>query len=113
MTDVVSLTALADELIAAARASSAGRSARTIHGGQKHALRQTVLALAGGRSLGEHGSPGEATLYVLAGRVRLSAGEASWEGAAGDHLTIPPARHDLAAIDDSAVLLSVVATAGE
>lgn len=107
--DVLSLTTLADEQIAAARASSAGRSAHTIHGGQGHALRQTVLALAAGRALGEHESPGEATLQVLAGRVRLSSGDDSWEGAAGDHLVIPPHRHDLAAIDDSAVLLSVVA----
>lgn len=110
--DILSLTALADEQIHAARASSAGRSAHTIHGGRGHALRQTVLALAGGRSLGEHESPGEATLHVLAGRVRLSAGDASWEGTPGDYLVLPPARHDLAAIDDSAVLLSVVTAAG-
>jgi quercetin dioxygenase-like cupin family protein len=106
--DVLSLTALADEQLAAARASSAGRSAHTIHGGQAHALRQTVLALVADRALGEHESPGEATLQVLAGRVRLSAGEDSWELATGDFLVIPAARHDLAAIDDSAVLLSVV-----
>ena len=71
--DALSLTALADEQIAAARASSAGRSARTIHGGHTHALRQTVLALLAGQALGEHESPGEATLQVLVGRVRLSA----------------------------------------
>jgi quercetin dioxygenase-like cupin family protein len=106
--DAVSLTALAEEQVAAARASSAGRSARTIHGGQSHALRQTVLALVAGQALGEHESPGEATLQVLAGRVCLSAGDDSWEASTGDYLIIPPARHDLAAIDDSAVLLSVV-----
>jgi quercetin dioxygenase-like cupin family protein len=106
--DAVSLTALAEEQVAVARASSAGRSARTIHGGQTHALRQTVLALVAGQALGEHESPGEATLQVLAGRVRLSAGDDSWEAATGDYLIIPPARHDLTAIDDCAVLLSVV-----
>jgi len=106
--DVLSLTALADEQVAAARASAAGRSAHTIHGGQTHALRQTVLALLAGRALGEHESPGEATLQVLAGRVRLSAGDNSWEAATGDYLVIPGARHDLAAIDDCAVLLTVV-----
>ena len=106
--DVMSLTALVAEQVAAARTSSAGRSARTIHGGQTHALRQTVLALVAGRALGEHESPGEATLHVLAGRVRLSVGNDCWEAATGDYLVIPPARHDLAAIDDSAVLLSVV-----
>jgi quercetin dioxygenase-like cupin family protein len=109
--DVLSLTALADEQVAAARASSAGRSAHTIHGRQTHALRQTVLALVAGRALGEHESPGEATLQVLVGRVRLSAGDDSWEAATGDYLVIPPASHDLAAIDDSAVLLSVVTDA--
>ncbi|GIF01527.1 cupin domain-containing protein [Paractinoplanes rishiriensis] len=109
--DVVSLSALAAEQVAAAHASSTGRCARTIHGRQTHALRQTVLALVAGRTLGEHESPGEATLQVLAGRVRLSAGGESWEAATGDYLDIPPARHDLAAIEDCAVLLSVVSTA--
>ena len=112
-TDILSLTTLAGEQLTAARASSAGRSAHSIHGGQAHALRQTVLALVAGRALGEHESPGEATLLVLAGKVRLSAGDESWEAAAGDYLAVPPARHDLAAIDDSVVLLSVVAAARE
>jgi quercetin dioxygenase-like cupin family protein len=111
--DVLSLTALAAEQIAAARASSAGRSARPVHGGSAHALRQTVLALAAGRALSEHESPGEATLQVLVGRVRLRSGADSQEAAAGDYLVIPPARHDLAAIEDSAVLLSVVTATRE
>jgi len=106
--DVVSLTALAEEQITAARASSAGRSAHTLHGGPGHALRRTVLALLGGRSLGEHESPGEATLQVLTGKVRLSTAGESAEAIAGDCLAIPPARHDLAAIEDSVVLLSVI-----
>lgn len=106
--DPVSLTRLAEEQLAAARASSAGRSARTIGGGQAHRLRQTVLALLAGRSLGEHDSPGDATLQVLVGRVRLATADAAVEAGAGDHLAIPPVRHDLAAIEDSVVLLSVV-----
>lgn len=103
-----SLTALTEDLLAQARAASSGRSAHTVHGGHEHSLRQTVLALAAGFALGEHDSPGEATLQVLAGRVRLRAGEESVEAAAGDYLLIPPTRHDLAAIEDSVVLLSVV-----
>ena len=110
--DVLSLSVLAEEQIAAAHASAGGRSARTIHGGRTHALRQTVLALVAGRALGEHESPGEATLQVLTGRVRLSAGDDSWEAAMGDYLVIPAARHNLAAIDDCVVLLSVVTSAG-
>lgn len=103
-----SLESLAAELIAKAAASSAGRAAHTIHGGREHALRQTVIALSADTALGEHESPGEATLQVLAGRVRLHAGDDQVEATAGDHLLIPPVRHDLAAIEDSAVLLTVV-----
>ncbi len=103
----LSLERLIDEQLTAARSASAGRSARTIHGGQEHALRQTVIALAAGHSLGEHESPGEATLQVLRGSVRLQADAETWSGTAGDFLRIPDARHDLEAVDDSAVLLTV------
>lgn len=105
--DCTSLNDLADEHLAAAHEHSAGRSAHTVYGGQEHALRQTLIALVAGRRLGEHESPGEATLHVLRGSVRLHAGENTWDGGAGAHLVIPPARHDLEAIEDSAVLLTV------
>ena len=105
--DSTSLTALTDELLATAQQHNAGRSAHTVYGGQGHALRQTLIALVAGHRLGEHESPGEATLQVVRGRVALHAGDDSWEGTAGDHATIPPARHDLEALEDSAVLLTV------
>jgi hypothetical protein len=54
----LTLTALADGQVVAARAASSGRSARTIHGGHEHALRQTLVGLAAGRGLSEHESPG-------------------------------------------------------
>lgn len=106
-----SLTALADSQLAAAREASSGRSAVTVFGGREHDLRQTLIALAEGHALGEHESPGEATLQVLQGRVRLSSAEESWEGQVGDLLVIPPARHDLAAVADSVVLLTVATRA--
>lgn len=106
-----SLTALTDSQLAAAREASSGRSAVTVFGGREHDLRQTLIALAEGHALGEHESPGEATLQVLQGRVRLSSAEESWEGQAGDLLVIPPARHDLAALADSVVLLTVATRA--
>ena len=84
-----------------------GRSAHTVHGGHEHALRQTLIALTAGSGLAEHDSPGEATLQVLRGRVRLTTAGESAEAAAGDLLVIPPQRHSLEAIDDSAVLLTV------
>ena len=45
-------------------------------------------------SLGRFGE--EATLQVLSGTIRLTAGDDVWEGTSGDHLVIPPHRHDLA-----------------
>jgi quercetin dioxygenase-like cupin family protein len=103
----LSLATLVSEHIVAARAASSGRSARTIHGGQQHCLRQTLLALAAGHSLGDHDSPDEATLYVLYGHVRLTTATQTWKATAGDYLVIPTQRHNLTAIDDSAVLLTV------
>jgi len=106
-----SLPNLVEEQLDAARAATSGRAAVTVHGGHEHDLRQTVIALVEGRSLGEHESPGEATLHVLRGRVRLVAGEDSWQGEEGDYLVIPPARHDLTALSDAAVLLTVATRA--
>ncbi|KRF19078.1 LuxR family transcriptional regulator [Nocardioides sp. Soil797] len=102
-----SLTQLVDTQLETARSASAGRSATTVHGGREHDLRQTVIALAAGNSLGEHESPGEATLQVLRGEVRLHAGGSTWEGVEGDYLLIPSERHDLEALTDAAVLLTV------
>ena len=75
-----SLTALAREQLKIARETSNGRSARTVFGGHEHVLRQTVIALAAGHRLDEHASPGEATVFVLTGRVRMASGGAEWEG---------------------------------
>ena len=102
-----SLTALVDELLTEAGSASSHRAARTIYGGRAHDLRQTVIALTRNASLGEHESPGEATLQVLAGQVRLQAGDDAWTAYAGDYLLVPPRRHDLHAEADSVVLLTV------
>jgi quercetin dioxygenase-like cupin family protein len=103
----LSLDALAREQLDAARREPAGRAAHTAVGGHEHVLRQTVIALLGGRSLAEHENPGEATVYVLRGRVRLVTDAAHWEGRRGDLIIVPPNRHSLEALEDSAVLLTV------
>ena len=110
MTAKFSLTATAHEHLEIARRGSNGRSSQTVYGGHEHVLRQTVIALAATQSLHEHNSPGEATVYVLIGRVRVSAGDVSWDGVSGDLIIIPAERHALLALEDSAVLLTVANT---
>jgi quercetin dioxygenase-like cupin family protein len=105
--DKLSLVATARELGRKASDSSNGRAAHTVYGGHDHTLRQTVIALVAGESLAEHENPGEATVHVLSGRVRLSSGQTSWEGRSGDLIAVPQARHSLEALEDAAVLLTV------
>jgi quercetin dioxygenase-like cupin family protein len=105
--ETISLTNLADEKLAEARETRSGRAAHTLHGGHTHELRQTVMALLAGRELSEHDSPGQASLQVLKGHVRISAGDDSWDGKSGDYVVIPPQRHSLQAVDDSVVMLTV------
>lgn len=104
----MSLQAVAREQLATATKSSAARSAETVFGGHEHALRQTVIGLAADAWLDEHENPGEATVYVLSGRVEVTAGSDRWSGRDGDLIIIPDARHALHALEDSAVLLTAV-----
>jgi quercetin dioxygenase-like cupin family protein len=106
-----SLTALAAQQLETARAASAGRSAVTVHGGREHDLRQTLIAMTAGTRLGDHESPGEATLQVLQGEVTLHAGDEAYDLHAGEHGVIPPERHDLVARTDAVVLLTVATRA--
>ncbi len=89
------------------RAEDGHNAADTVVGGHERVLRQTVIALREGSALGEHENPGEATIYVIQGSVRLVVGDEHWDGRAGDLIEIPDARHSLQALADSAVLLTV------
>ncbi len=103
----ISLEALATQQLQLAAAHGGRPAADTVVGGHERVLRQTVVGLVEGSELGEHNNPGEATVYVLRGRVRLSSDGQSWEGRAGDLLKVPAARHSLHAVEDSAILLTV------
>ena len=102
-----SLTALVRQQLDLAARASSGRSASTVFGGHEHVLRQTLIAMNAGQRLDEHENPGEATVHVLHGRVRLVSGETSWDGSPGDLLIVPQVRHALEAVETSAILLTV------
>lgn len=106
--ETVSLSTEADSQLAAAHASTAGRAAHTLYGGSGHQLRQALLALAAGRGLDDHESPGEATLLVVRGRIRLSTADDTVEAGPGDYLVIPGERHNVLALEDAVFLLTVV-----
>ncbi len=104
--DTIDVHALAAELLAEATAADAGRAARTLPH-PVDGLRQTVIALRAGASLGEHESPGPASLLVLRGQVRLVAGADTVALARHRITPIPDRRHSLHADENSVVLLSV------
>ena len=102
----VDLTALATELLDTAATAHARRAARTL-AHPVDGLRQTVIALLAGADLGEHESPGPASLQVLRGQVRVVAADHAVTLAAGTIAPIPDERHSLHSDEDSVVLLSV------
>ncbi|HLT11166.1 MAG TPA: cupin domain-containing protein [Micromonosporaceae bacterium] len=106
----ISLEALAREQLRQAANSGSGRAADTVYGGHEKVLRQTVIGLQEGARLSEHENPGEATLYVLSGRVRMIVGDETWEARTGDLLIVPQSRHSLEAAETSAILLTVAKT---
>ena len=98
---------LVEEHLAQARAASSQRSAATLtHQGE---LRQTLIALAAGAALHEHAAPRAATLHVLSGSARLTAGEESVDLPAGAMTDVPHRRHALEALADTVVVLTVLA----
>ncbi|MGC0418250.1 cupin domain-containing protein [Embleya sp. AB8] len=105
--DKISLRTATKEQLASARSTSSGRSSVTMLGGSRQHLRQTLIALTTGNSLAQHESPGEASLIVLTGHVRMTTDDDTIEGTSGDLLVIPEAPHSLEAVEDSAVILTV------
>jgi quercetin dioxygenase-like cupin family protein len=107
----VDLFVLAGELLKKAAGAHARRAAHTL-AHPVDGLRQTVIALLDGTDLGEHESPGPATLQVLRGRVRVVAGDGAVALGAGQIAPVPMQRHGLHADEDSVVLLSVAVVVG-
>ncbi|MFD7747482.1 cupin [Streptomyces sp. NPDC059698] len=100
------LNALAEEHLAAARASAHGRSAHLLL--QQPPLRQTVIALTEGTALDEHNAPPAASLLVLRGSVRVTAASGDADLPAGVLYPVPRERHGMLALRDAVVLLTAV-----
>ncbi|MGY0062052.1 cupin [Streptomyces sp. LZ34] len=108
------LTALARHHLDRAKTDPHGRSSHLfLHDGP---LRQSVIAMVAGCELDEHNAPPAASLQVLHGHVRLTAGKTGHvrlDLIAGQVQRIPQERHGLVAVEDSVVLLTAVtATVG-
>ena len=102
----VDLQELAADLLDRAARGSAHRAASTLPH-PADGLRQTLVALLAGAELGEHESPGPASLLVISGRVRIVAGDSTIELSAHQFSPVPDRRHSLHADEDAVVLLSV------
>lgn len=108
----VDLVTLGDEVLAQARELQTGRSARTLTPGAGARLKQTLLAVTEGSGLQEHRAPGAATIQVLRGEVRMQAADTALELSAGEWALIPDETHDLRALSDATLLLTVVSESG-
>ena len=105
--DVASITALAEAQLVAATTARAVAARSPLRRQVRSASAQTIVALGGGRVMGEHKSPGDASVFCLRGRVLLRAGQSHAELGQGDLVAVPPQRHDLEALEPSVLLLTV------
>lgn len=109
------LDRLADHLLEQALASPEKRATLKLDLGQS-TLRHIAMAFDTGGGLPEHGNPGEATLRVLRGRVRLSwsseTGDQAIEALPGMLVRIPDATHRVEALEPSVMLLTAVSLPG-
>ena len=105
--ELIPLSTLATEHLAKAAESPQGRSSHTVVGGRTNSLRHLLLALLAGQELADHEAPGEATLLVLSGRVTLGTGSDEVSVGQMELLEIPDERHNLVAVEDSVVVLTV------
>lgn len=112
-TNVVDLGTIGSDLLKRAADSPNGRATQLVWSVPDIGFSQVLLAICEGRELADHANPGEATLQVLSGRVRLSAGDETWRVSSGRLVPIPRRRHAVLAERDSVALLTMVRTSEE
>lgn len=85
-----------------------GRTGRTL--AKSGRMRVTLVAMARGNVIGTHQADSPMTLHVLSGHIRFRAGGQEHELQAGQLLFFGPGdAHDLAATEETALLLTLSA----
>lgn len=83
-----------------------GRHSRTLI--KDAELRVVLIALRAGARLEEHHAPGRITIHALDGHLQVGVAGQSIDLRRGQIVTLGPAiRHDVAALDESAFLLTI------
>lgn len=98
-----SLEDLAREVLEEARSSDSGNAALTLTPSPSGGIKQTVIGVRAGSSVGPDHWNGPATVQVLTGRARVGGTEVG----AGEWTVVEGEGTDVAADDDLAVLLTV------
>jgi quercetin dioxygenase-like cupin family protein len=102
---LVTLSEVADSLMADLPHHPSGRAARTVLSGT--VMRAVVVALREGAQMAEHDAPSAATLQVITGEVSLRTSGRDLRVRPGQMVPVPPQRHAVVAHTDSAFLLTV------
>jgi len=85
---------------------STGQNARTLV--KYEDLRVVLIALQPDARLSEHQTEGRVSVHVISGHVQVRASGRTFNLRTGGLLTLDPAiRHDVTAIDESAILLTI------
>lgn len=85
---------------------STGQNARTLV--KYEDLRVVLIALQRDARLSEHQTEGRVSVHVISGHVQVRASGRTFNLRTGGLLTLDPAiRHDVTAIDESAILLTI------
>lgn len=108
----VDLNALGSEVLQRAADSPNGHATQLVHSASDVGLAQVLLAIREGHEFADHANPGEATLQVLSGRMRLTAEDEGWTVSAGEVVVIPHRRHAVLAEKDSVAILTIVRRPG-
>ena len=85
---------------------STGHNARTL--AKYDDLRVVLMALQQGARVAEHQTEGRVSVHVISGHVHVRASGRTFNLRTGGLLALDPAiRHDVAAIEESAILLTI------